>query len=316
MDSTVDPRDRITDIVGRVQNTAAAVTGRPDKITVQSFLFLLPALTLFLVFMAYPLVRLFLMSFQQFPSLTGQAEWVGTANYGAAIADPIFWTALKNTAAFSVFVALIPIILALFFAVSLDSIRRGSTTLRALIFSPMLVPEVIAGVLFVWLFSTDYGVINVALLQLGIIESNVRWLSSQTLALPTVGMVSIWMRTGLYMVILLAGLQSIPDEVYEAAKVHGKSRWQIFRYITIPMLKPSLMVVLILGLISTVKLFGDVYVMTEGGPARATETLATYFYEVIFLQLNIGKGAALALIILALSLVLSILSEKISGSSM
>ena len=282
-----------------------------DQLDITPYLYLLPVVVAYAVFMLYPLLEAFLMSFKRFTTLTGQNQWVGLANYRMVLTDPLFWHSFTNTALFSLGMVFIPLVFGLGLAVLLDSEVYATSTFRALLFSPVVVPIVVAGYLFVWIFNLN-GILNSVLLTLGVIESRIAWLSSSNLALPSVMVMTVWRRTGYYMVILLAGLQSIPDTVYEAAKVQGKSRWQMFRYITVPLLKPAILIAVIIGLIDTIKLFAHVFVMTGGGPAHASEILSTYFYEITFTYFEMGKGTATAFILFVLALVLSLFVIRVS----
>jgi len=273
------------------------------RISLKLYLYVVPALLLYAVFMLYPLVELFLLSFQEF-SLGGSNEWVGLANYQNVLSDPVFWQAAQNTFVYGVVGITVPVVLGLVIAAILNVDAPGSTTVRSIIFTPQIVPIVVAGILFVWIFNNN-GILNSVLVGTGVVDSKIRWLSSPVLALPVVLLMVIWKRTGYYMVIVLAGLQSIPDEVYDAAKVQGKSRWQTFRHVTVPMARSALVIVVVLGIINAVKSFASVFVMTEGGPGHATEILGTYFYKQTFAFFNYGEGAAIGFIQFLIVLVLT-----------
>lgn len=293
-------RDRITD--------ALTDSGR---ISLKLYLYIVPALLLYAVFMLYPLIQLFILSFQRF-SLSGSSEWVGLANYQNVLSDPVFWQAAQNTFVYGVVGITVPVVFGLVIAAMLNVDIWGSTTMRSIIFTPQIVPIVVAGILFVWIFDNN-GILNSVLVGTGMIGTNIRWLSSPVLALPVVLLMVIWKRTGYYMVIVLAGLQSIPDEVYDAAKVQGKSRWQTFRHVTVPMARSALVIVVVLGIINAVKSFASVFVMTEGGPGHATEILGTYFYKQTFAFFNYGEGAAIGFIQFVIVLVLTTAFFYIEG---
>ena len=277
-----------------------------------AYLYVLPAVIVYLVLMLYPLAKVFLISFQDYSSLTGDNPWVGLANYERVLSDPVFWQAAQNTLVYGIVAITIPVVFGLVLAALLNVEIRGSTTIRSIIFTPVIVPIVVASILFGWIFN-PMGILNSILLQLGVIDSQISWLSVATLALPAVLVMVVWKRTGYYMVILLAGLQSIPDDVYEAARIQGKSRWQIFRHVTVPMAKPAIVIVLILGLINSVKAFAEVYIMTQGGPGHATEILGTYFYKQTFAFFNLGTGAAVGFIQFGITLVLALVFFYVKG---
>ncbi|MFB6173080.1 MAG: carbohydrate ABC transporter permease [Halobacteriales archaeon] len=290
-------------ISARIDDLIAGVAGDRD-IDWTPYGYVLPILLVYAVFVVYPIGYVLWMSFTDFLTVT-QVEWVGLQNYQEVFTDDVFWTAMKNTVIYS-FATFMTIVIGLGLALILDSDRiRGNTTIRSLIFLPYVLPIVVAAVLFSWMFA-QFGIVNSVLIGIGLIEKPVGWLSSPTLALPTVMGMVIWKNIGFNMLIFLAGLQSIPDEVYEASKIAGKSRWAVFRHITLPLLKPSIVIVLILGLIGAIRGFAEIWVMTEGGPGHASETLGVYFYKVAFAASNFGKGAAIGYIMFAISIVLTI----------
>lgn len=277
--------------------------------------YLIPALILYTVFLIYPLIRTFILSFQEVQTLGGfQTEWVGISNYVAVLSDPFFWQSAFNTAIFTFGMIFIPLAIGLGLAVLLDRDLKGATAFRSLIFVPVVVPIVVAGFIFQWILNPT-GLLNSFLIKLDIISGPVRILNSSTWALPGVMLMVIWKRIGYYMVILLAGLQGIPDDMYEAAKVMGKSRWEMFKRITVPLLKPAILITVVIGIIDSVKAFAHVYVMTEGGPSHASEILATYFYKIAFSYYQFGKGAAFGFILFAIALSLSIVVIRKSGGA-
>lgn len=278
------------------------------------YFYVLPALLLYAIFLVYPFLRTFLLSFQQVQTLGAQREWVGLQNYNAVLTDPLFWRSAGNTLIFTIGMIFIPLVIGLGLAILLDKKIKAAATFRSLIFIPVVVPVVVAGFTFQWILSST-GLLNWILVETGIIAEPMRFLNSSTWALPSVLTMVIWKRVGYYMVILLAGLQAIPDDMYEAAKVMGKSRWEMFRYITVPLLKPAILITVVIGIIDSVKAFAHVYVMTKGGPSHASEILSTYFYKVTFSYYQFGKGAAFGFILFAIALVLSMIVIRKSGGA-
>jgi ABC-type sugar transport system permease subunit len=276
------------------------------------YLYVLPLVIMYVGFMFYPLFRAFEMSFQTFPTIL-QGEWVGLTNFRNLYNDQVFWTSLKNTAIMAIGRAGLPVAIGLLWAIIINRVLKGykSTVVRTILFIPLVVPIVVGGVLFGWIFSTK-GIGNSFLLSIGVIDQPIRWLSSD-FALPTVMVLAAWRYSGYYMVIILAGLQAIPEEVYESAKIQNISTWRRFRHITLPLIKPSLIIVTILGLLGTIKGFAYVWVLTQGGPGRKTEVLSTYFYKQTFHYYNFGKGAALAWVMFAVTLVLSLIIVRRSN---
>ncbi|MFB6296342.1 MAG: carbohydrate ABC transporter permease [Halobacteriales archaeon] len=278
------------------------------------YIYLFPALALYAVVLVYPFVDTFILSFQEITTLGGEREWVGLANYEAILTDPTFWRAGFNTIIFSVGMVFVPLVLGLVLAILIDTGVSGTSTFRSLIFVPVIVPLVVAGIVFGWILGSN-GLLNSLLIGAGLIEEPMRFLNSTTWSLPSVLLMVIWKRTGYYLVILLAGLQGIPDSVYEAAKIAGKSRYETFRNITLPLLKPAILVTVIIGVIDSIKAFAHVWIMTQGGPSHSSEILATYFYKIAFRFFQFGKGAAYGFILFAIALVLSLLIIRLSGGS-
>lgn len=282
-----------------------------DDVDYKPYLYIAPLVLIYLGFLAYPLAEAVLMSFQTFPTLS-ETEWVGLENYRAVFSDPVFWLSLKNTAVVAIGKAVVPIVLGLGLAILLDTAIKGNTSFRAAIFVPYVVPVAVVGILFAWLFTTN-GIVNAFIVELGLVDSQLAWLSNPDLTMSTVLVLNIWRNTGYFMIILLAGLQGIPDSMYDAAKVMGRSRWEMFRHITLPLLKPSLVIVGVLGILESVKGFADVWLVAQGGPNHATEVLATYFFKETFLYFNYGRGAAIGWIIFVICVALSLIMIRFSG---
>jgi ABC-type sugar transport system permease subunit len=300
------------DTRSRVRREIRGVVPGIENVAVTPYLYVLPVVVLYAVLMLYPVAQAFWLSFHKFTSISGANQFVGLENYQAVLSDPLFWHSLTNTVVFSIGLVFVPLVLGLGLAVLLDMGFNRTTTLRTLIFVPVVVPIVVAGILFTWLFSQG-GFLNSVLVTLGLVEQPIPFLGQSRFALPSVMTMAVWKRTGYYMVILLAGLQSIPESVYEAARIQGKSRWKTFRHITLPLLKPALLIVVVIGLIDSIKLFAHVFVMTEGGPGNASEILSTYFYEVSFQYFQFGKGSAIGFIMFFMSLILAMIVIKLSG---
>ena len=281
------------------------------KIDWTPYYYVTPLMLVYLAFLAFPVVYALLISFQDFTTVTN-TEWVGIENYADVLTDSRFYTALRNTALYAVGTVVLPIVIGLTIAIVLNNEQvKGNTFFRGMIFLPYVVPIVVVGILFGWL-STEFGIINALLSQAGLIASPIPWLSRSQYAMPTVIVLATWRGVGFNMVIFLAGLQSIPDEIYEAARIQGKSRWQMFRSLTLPLLKPSITIAVILGALAALRGFAEIWVMTQGGPSGATTTLGVYFYREAFIQNNFGKGSAIGFIMFVIALALSVLIVRYS----
>jgi multiple sugar transport system permease protein len=291
--------------------------GRARERAVQ-WLFLAPALLYMALFFGYPMVKNVVMSFQNYSisSLyTGSAPFEGLVNYRAIFTSGLFGKLVVNTVIFTV--ASIAVQFALGFALALFFSRHFPLAgpIRALLLLPWLVPMVASATVWRWMLGQDNGVINRILEAVHIGPSNgVPWLSSTSAALIAVTVVNIWVGVPFNMVILYSGMREIPEEVYEAAAIDGASPFARLRYITWPMLRPVVTVVLILGFIYTVKVIDIILVVTGGGPAYASQTLAVESYQLSFKTFSFGQGAAMGNILILVSLLFALVYLRFNRS--
>ncbi|GAA5338890.1 sugar ABC transporter permease [Thermus antranikianii] len=269
-------------------------------------LLLLPSFLLLGFVAAYPILKLFLTSLQDLHlALGSRGEWVGLANYHQLIADARFWNSLKTTLLIALVTvpgaAVVGLVLALL--ANLPYAIKWPVRLGLLL--PWAMPLVFSGLIFRWFFESDYGIINDWLRRLGI--APLFWLTDPTLAFWAICATIIWKTSSFVALVLLAGLQAIPREYYEAAQVDGASSAQIFLRITLPLLTPSLLVALIFRTLTALQTFDIPYAMTGGGPGNATETLAMYVRTQSIENLNLGFGSALAVVLFALSMLVTAL---------
>jgi multiple sugar transport system permease protein len=268
------------------------------------WLFLAPAIVYVAMFFGYPIVQNVRMSFENYSTrtfFTGQAPWVGWANYVTVIKSSLFKTTLINTGLFTVGSIvgqfIIGLALALFF-------RRKfplNNLLRSLLLLPWLLPIIASTAVWKWMLDQDSGILNHLLGFLHI--SAVPWLVSPNVALIAVVMVNIWLGIPFNVAILYSGLQDVPTELYEAGSLDGATGWKAFRFITWPSLRPVVTVVLVLGVVYTLKVLDIIIGLTGGGPANATETLAAEAYRRSFVEFSFGTGAAVSNILIVVSLV-------------
>ncbi|MER7727700.1 sugar ABC transporter permease [Streptomyces sp. NPDC096323] len=270
--------------------------------------FIAPAVIFMALFFGYPLVRNIVMSFQDYsPStfFTGEAPFNGFDNWSNVFNDGLFGKALWQTILFTVGSLVgqfcIGLALAVFFA------RRFPLNgiLRSLILLPWLVPMVVSGIVWRRIFDQDTGVLNSFLGTVGL-PADTPWLTSTSMALISVVLVNIWIGIPFNMVILYGGLQEVPKELNEAAALDGASAWRTFRSVTLPMLRPVITVVLVLGFMSTVKILDLVLALTDGGPADSTQTLGTLTYQNSFVQMDFGAGAVVGNILILISAVFAV----------
>ena len=272
-------------------------------------LFLAPAVIYMVAFFGYPVVKNFVMAFQEYTTstfYTGEAPWVGFKNYSEVVSSPVFGKAMLNTLLFTagsiVGQFVIGLALAMFFR------RRFplNGVLRSLILLPWLIPLIVSGAVWRWILDKDNGALNRFLDAVGVANDHPGWLTSTSLALVAVILVNIWIGIPFNLTILYGGLQDIPEDLYEAASLDGASGWQRFRFVTWPLLRPVVSVVLVLGVVYTIKVLDIILGLTGGGPANASQTIATQSYHLSFVEFDFGQGAALGNILIAISLVFAI----------
>jgi multiple sugar transport system permease protein len=272
---------------------------------IAKILFVVPAGLAIVVLFGYPVVKNLVMSFQDYTLatfFTGEAPWVGLQNVAAVVGDALFTKALVNTALFTAGSILgqfvIGLLLALFFHRNFPLNR----VVRALFLLPWLMPLIVGSAAWRAILEQDSGILNVTLQRVGIIDSPVPWLTSPDVALIAVVMVNIWLGIPFNLTLLYSGLQDIPEELYEAGALDGATGWRAFRHITWPNLREIVGIVLMLGVIYTLKVIDIILGLTHGGPANATETIATQSYERSFVEFKFGEGAALSNILIVISL--------------
>jgi multiple sugar transport system permease protein len=282
----------------------ASRTGRRGE-QVAKILFVVPAGLAIVVLFGYPVVKNLVMSFQDYTLatfFTGEAPWVGLQNIAAVVGDALFTKALVNTALFTAGSILgqfvIGLLLALFFHRNFPLNR----VVRALFLLQWLMQMIVGSAAWLAILDQDSGILNVTLQRVGITDSPVPWLTSPDVALLAVIMVNIWLGIPFNLTLLYSGLQDIPEELYEAAALDGATGWRAFRHITWPNLREIVGIVMMLGVIYTLKVIDIILGLTHGGPANATETIATQSYERSFVEFKFGQGAALSNILIVISL--------------
>jgi len=274
---------------------------------IEPLLYVAPATLLFCVLMLFPMVMVLRYALLDGAIMNKQAGFAGLQNFAEVLADPVFWEALGNTLYFTVMSVIFHLLIGLGFALLLNSPRVNPalrSLLRVLFILPWLFTAVIIAVIWRLLLDPS-GVINGVLMTLQIIETRVEWFGDPDLALHAVTFVNIWAGYPLYMVSLLAGLQGIPKDLYEAAAIDGANAWQNFRFITVPQLMPIIVSIALLDFIWTMQVFPLVWMTTGGGPIHATEMLSTYTYKLAFRKYDFSLASASAILILLLSMTMS-----------
>ena len=277
----------------RLQRLARAL--RPqDRATDQrdrvGYLMVLPYLLHIAVFLGYPLAFAFVLIFHRWNIYTPM-KWVGLGNIKLLLTDPLIWRALFNTLYFLLIHIPLQLILALGLAQLLNQKIRGRAFFRASYFMPVVVSGVVITILWQQMYATETGLINLLLNSFGL--PKIGWLTDRRYAMPAIAIMATWKNVGLYVVLFLVGLQAIPTDLYEAAELDGASAWQKFRLITVPMLNPTIMLVLVLSTIGGFSLFIEPYVMTGGGPANSTLSGILYLYKQAFFFSKMGYATTI-----------------------
>jgi multiple sugar transport system permease protein len=277
-------------------------------------LFLAPAVAYMLLFFGYPVVKNVVMGFQHVTTstfFTGEAPWVGLDNYTSVIDSAVFSKAAVNTLLFTVGSIAGQFTIGLAIALYFQRRFPLSGVLRSLLLLPWLIPLIVSSAIWRWILDQDSGALNRLLGSLDLV-GNPGWLTSTSLALVAVILVNIWIGIPFNATILYGGLQDIPEELYDAAALDGATRWQTFRYITWPLLRPVVNVVLVLGVVYTLKVIDIILGLTGGGPANASQAIATQSYHLSFVEFDFGQGAALGNILIVISLVFAVLYLRAS----
>ncbi len=284
-----------------------------------SYLFIAPAVILFCIFVLIPVITSFFLSFTKY-NILSPPQWVGLGNYRQILFNDLrFWKALRNTAIYVAGIVPVGISISLSLAVAIDQKIKFKNLYKTMFFMPIVTSVIAYSVIWRWLFAGEkYGLINHWLIRLGF--RPVDWLMNPTSILPAIMIVAIWGGLGYNMFLLLAGLQTIPNTFYEAAEVDGATPWHKFWYVTLPLLRPTLVFVLIMSVINSFQVFEQVYIMTAGtsegvgGVLDSGLTLVSYLYEKGFQRFEMGYASAIAYILFGIIFVVTLINFKIGRS--
>lgn len=275
------------------------------------YLFALPLLSFIAVFTYIPILQSLNLSFREWDFLSPTKPFVGLDNYRLLLDSREFWNALTVTSIFAVISVPLRLLLALFIASRLLRETLVSRLMRGALFLPSVTSTVAIAVVFSWVFSTDYGMMNALLTGVGF--SKVAWLQEPQLALGVLIFVNTWKQLGYDIIIYIAGLQAIPNELYDAAAVDGGKRGHVFRRVTVPLVMPTTYFLLMISVIEAFQVFTIVDVMTSGGPAGATDMLVNMLYRVGFTLFDIGLGSALAVLLFIFLIALAVFKSRVLG---
>ena len=283
------------------------------KRRMEPVLFISPAFIVIAIILIYPLGHSLWLSFHEW-TLRGFRQgipFVGLQNYRDLFGNPDFVNSLRITFSFAILAVGIEFVLGMGLALLLNHDLRGKNYIRALILLPMMCTNVVIGLTWRLLLNYEFGLVNYYLGVVGI--GPVEWLSRPAMAFPAVILVDVWNTTSFVALLLLAGLQALPDEPFEAARIDGASAWQSFVNITLPLLRQTILVVLLWRMIDTFRIFDVIYLLTAGGPARATETVSIYVYRYGFQSFNLGYASAASYIMILIMLIIAAVLARLMG---
>ena len=277
-------------------------------------LFIVPFVVTALIFMVYPIVEAVRLSFVSYnPLRPDLSVFVGLANFAHIFNDPLFWSSFRQATIWTSLSILFQTVFGVGIALLLHRALFGMALFRGLLLFPYIVPTVVIALIWRWIFNPEIGVVNHALLAAGIIGEPIYWLSSPTMAMASTIMLNVWKYTPFVIICVLARLQTVPLELYDAAKVDGAGPVRRFIDVTLPQLKEVLVVVVVFRTIWTFNKFEEIYLLTRGGPGTSTYNLAVYAFDQSIASLRLGVGAATGVVMMAMLLVGSIVYLRVSG---
>jgi raffinose/stachyose/melibiose transport system permease protein len=287
--------------------TSPSAKESDDSLRFLPWLFLAPSLVIYTIVVVYPMVYSSYLSLFRWDGVAPTKTFVGLDNYGILLTqNDVFWIALKNNAIWLVAALLLPTSIGLGLAILLNSRFRGSHIFRSVFYFPSVLSLAVVGLIWTWIYHPDLGLLNQVLSAMGLKALTRNWLSDPNIALYPVIIAATWNAVGLPMLLYLAGLQTIPEELHEAAMVEGARPSQRFIYITFPLLRETTLVVLAITAINALKAYDIIYAMTNGGPANRTQLLSTWMYFLTYNYNQVGLGTAIAVVLFSLTLIFAI----------
>lgn len=284
---------------------------KKKKFDKTAFLFIAPAFVLFTLFITVPTISSFYYSFTSWDGINPNITFIGLANYKEIFTSARFGNALKNTALLTVVISLCENVVALALALLVDNVCRAKNLFRAIFYLPVILSGIVSGFIWKIMYNYNFGPINKVLDMIGLEALKQDWLGDASFAIWSVALVMIWKGAGYYMIIYLAALQGVPQDVQEAATIDGASAVQRFRFITLPLISGSFTICFTLSLINGLKVFDQIAVMTDGGPGFATETIVYLLYKSGFGEGRQGYGTAVGVVLLFIILILNSIQSTI-----
>jgi len=271
-----------------------------------NYLFILPHYLFFVAFILYPIARGLYISLFDWKIMGKTQEFIGFANYQALFKDQIFWESLGNTVQFMLMTVAINMVLALFVAAALKQSFFGSHTLRVLFYAPAILSVSVLGIIGIRIWDTQLGIVNYFFTTL-LHGPRISWLGDPNLVLPALSITTVWWTFGFPMLAFLAGLQNIPEPLYEAAKIDGANTWQAFVHITIPLIMPTMLFVTVTQFIAHMQVFAQPYIITAGGPGNNSRTAVMYLYETAWKYFRFGYASAISVVLALIMIVVTVM---------
>lgn len=273
-----------------------------QKYMLLGFAFIMPAIVVYLIFMGYPLYRTFYLSTMDWSGF-GSMSFIGLENFSKIIQDNMFWDSLRNTLYFAVFSSIFSVLIGLLLAwLNMYMFRMEGQVFRTIMFSPAMIAPTITGLLFVFIFTEDVGLLNNILRTLGLSDFTTAWLTNMSTAKPVIVLATVWRQFGLAMVLCYAGMQSVPNELIESAKLDGANHVKIFTRILIPLVKPQIEIATMFTMLGGLRIYDSVVSLTAGGPARQTVVLPMWIIENAFTYSRFGYASAMSVAFIAVVL--------------
>lgn len=269
----------------------------------QALFLLAPAVAVYTVFAIWPMIEVFILSFQRWNGIDAERTFAGLDNYRHIFTnDPVFWVAFQNTVIWTILSVIIPPAIGLILALGLNAKLFGRGALRAIYYLPVIIAPIAVATMWRWMYDPFFGLVSQIFTDLGLGRLILDWLGDRNVALYSMFVAYTWQSVGFSMVLFLAGLQSVDRSLIEATRIDGASRWQTFRYVTLPALQVTITIVIVLSTISSLKAFDIVYGMTGGGPSQSTQMLAMWAFVQSMQIFDFGRGSAISVVLLIITL--------------
>lgn len=278
---------------------------------VTGFLFILPFVAFFVIFRVWPAIQAILMSFRQWEILMPEHPYIGLNNFRELMNDDLWWLSLRNTSLFAVLTVIGNTLISLAAALVVIQPIRFQTLYRVVFYAPVLLSVSSVCVIWSWILNKEFGVLNYFLSKFGI--ASVPWTADPNIVIPSLSLVTIWWGFGFPMLVFMAGLQAIPEHLYEAAKIDGANAWQRFRFVTLPLLRPTILFVTVTQFIAHLQVFGQSFIITGGGPGRSSYTVIMHLYYTAWRFYRMGYGAAMAVALGIVMIVLTLIQFRFFG---